>query len=97
MWDIAYLIGGSFDAPSRVAVERALVDEYLGGLHAAGVAYDADTCWRDYRHGALWGVVMSVIATILAAETERGNDLLTLMAARHGRHALDLESMSLVD
>jgi hypothetical protein len=60
------------------------------------VAYDTDVCWRDYRHGSLWGVVMSVIATILAVETDRGNDMLTIMAARHGRQALDLDAMALL-
>ena len=66
-------------------------------MASAGVRYDTDACWRDYRHGALWGVVMSVIATILAVETDRGNDMLTVMAARHGRHTLDLDAMALLD
>lgn len=97
MWDLAYLIGGSFDPVVRPTVERELLTEYLARMAAAGVQYDVDTCWRDYRNGALWGVVMSVIATILAAETDRGNDMLTLMAARAGRHAIDLESMASLD
>jgi hypothetical protein len=96
MWDIAYLIGGSFQPPDRAEVERDLVDDYLARMRTAGVDYDADTAWRDYRLGAVWGVVMSVIATILAAETERGNDMLTVMAQRHGRHAIDLQSLELL-
>ncbi len=96
MWDIAYVIGGSFEPSVRATAERDLVADYLARLVAAGVAYDADTAWRDYRLGAVWGVVMSVIATILAAETERGNDMLTVMAQRHGRHAIDLDSMGLL-
>jgi hypothetical protein len=97
MWDLAYMIGGSFEPSTRAAVERDLLSEYLARMAAAGVSYDTDTCWRDYRHGALWGVELSVIATILAAETERGNDMLSLMAARAARHALDLDSMALLD
>lgn len=97
MWDLAYLIGGSFEPAVRAQVERELLADYLDRLSAAGVPYDADTCWRDYRTGALWGVVLSVIATILAAETDRGNEMLTLMAARAARHALDLDSMALLD
>lgn len=96
MWDIAYMIGGSFEPTQRASVERELIADYLARMAAAGVAYDADTAWRDYRLGAVWGVVMSVIATILAAETERGNDMLTVMAQRHGRHAIDLDSMGLL-
>jgi hypothetical protein len=96
MWDIAYMIGGSFEPTERARVERELIADYLARMAAAGVDYDADTAWRDYRLGAVWGVVMSVIATILAAETERGNDMLTVMAQRHGRHAIDLDSMGLL-
>jgi thiamine kinase-like enzyme len=97
MWDLAYMIGGSFEPATRAVVEQELLADYRQRMAAAGVPYNADTCWRDYRNGALWGVVMSVIATILAAETDRGNDMLTLMAARAGRHALDLDSMALLD
>lgn len=97
MWDLAYVIGGSFGRDVRAANERALLDEYRRRMAVEGVAYDADTCWRDYRLGALWGLAMTVIATILAAETERGNDMLTTMGQRHGRHAIDLESMRLLD
>ena len=96
MWDLAYLIGGSFLPPERARVERGLLEHYRQGMAAAGVEYDAETMWRDYRHGALWGVVMTVIATILAAQTERGDAMLTVMAQRHGRHALDLQSLDLV-
>jgi hypothetical protein len=96
MWDIAYMIGGSFEPSERATVERDLIADYLARMSAAGVDYESDTAWRDYRLGAVWGVVMSVIATILAAETERGNDMLTVMAQRHGRHAIDLDSMGLL-
>lgn len=96
MMDLAYLFGGCFDPKHRAEVERDLLVDYHARLTAAGVVYDADTMWRDYRVSALWGVVMTVIATILAAETERGNEMLTVMGQRHGRHALDLDAMDLL-
>ena len=96
MWDIAYLIGGAFEPADRAKAERDLIDDYLARMRAAGVEYAADTAWTDYRLGSVWGVVMSVIATILAAETERGNDMLTVMAQRHGRHAIDLQALDLL-
>jgi hypothetical protein len=96
MNDVAYMIGGGFLPDRRAAVERDLVDLYRQRLNAAGVAYDADECWRDYRLGSIWGVIMTVIATVYAAETERGNDMLTAMGNRHGRHALDLDALSLL-
>ena len=36
---------------------------------------------------------MTVIATILAAQTERGDRMLTVMGQRHGRHALELDAL----
>lgn len=96
MNDLAYMIGGGFEPEKRAAVERDLLDDYRQRLGAAGVDYDADTMWRDYRVASLWGVIMTVMATMLAAETERGNDMLTAMAQRHGRQALDLDALALL-
>lgn len=96
MNDIAYMIGGGFEPDRRAAVERSLVEEYRRRLVAHGIDYDADTCWRDYRVASVWGVIMTVIATVYAEETERGNAMLTAMGNRHGRHALDLDAVSLL-
>ena len=51
---------------------------------------------RIEGYASLWGVVMTVIATILAAKTERGNRMLTVMGQRHGRHAIELDALSLL-
>jgi len=96
MNDLAYMIGGAFEPQRRAAVERGLVERYRTGLEAEGIEYDADTCWRDYRLASLWGVIMTVIATVYAQETDRGNDMLTAMGNRHGRHALDLQAIALL-
>jgi hypothetical protein len=37
---------------------------------------------------------MSIVGSTLVARTERGDDLFTLMANRHGRHTLDLDALS---
>lgn len=94
--DIAYLLGGAFEPARRAEVEHGLVEQYHRGLQAAGIEYSFDDCWRDYRVGSIWGVVMTVIATMYAAETERGNDMLVAMGNRHGRHALDLDATALL-
>jgi type IV secretory pathway TrbD component len=96
MWDVGYAIGGSFEPGERARVERDLVEEYRRHLTARGVAYRSDTCWQDYRLGAVWGVIMTVLAASMAQTTERGDAMLTTMAARHGRHAIDLESLALL-
>lgn len=94
--DVAYLLGGSFEPARRAEVETDLIRRYHERLVASGVDYSFDDCWRDYRVGSVWGVVMTVIATMYAAETERGNDMLVAMANRHGHHALDLDAMGLL-
>ena len=95
--DLAYLISGSHpDAARRAAVERDLVEGYRGAMGAAGVDLDAGAMWRDYRVGSLWGMVITVIATVAAARTERGDDMFVAMATRHGRQALDLDALALL-
>ena len=51
---------------------------------------------RDYRWGALHGVLIAVLATVMAEHTERGDDMLSLMAIRHAKHAIDLNVLDLV-
>lgn len=94
--DVAYLLGGAFEPARRAEVERDLIESYQRRLTDAGVQYSFDDCWRDYRVGSVWGVVMTVIATMYAAETERGNDMLVAMGNRHGHHALDLQALELL-
>ncbi|WP_420452991.1 phosphotransferase [Ilumatobacter sp.] len=95
--DLAYLVSGSHpDAAERASSERDLVAEYRASMATAGVEIDADDMWRDYRFGSLWGMIITVIATVAAARTERGDDMFVAMAQRHGRQALDLEALSLV-
>jgi len=94
--DVAYCLGACMPPATRAAVEQDMIRSYVRGMQAAGVNLDFDRAWRDYRHASLWGLAMAVIATVLAAETERGNDMLTRMAQYHGRHALDLDAISLL-
>jgi hypothetical protein len=93
--DVAYCLGACMPPDTRAAVEGDMLKDYVARMQAAGVKLDFDTAWHDYRHASLWGLAMAVIATVLAAETERGNDMLTRMAQYHGRHALDLDALAL--
>jgi hypothetical protein len=92
--DLAYAIGGSFEPDVRAQVERDLVEDYCARLASAGVDYPVEECWRHYRINTTWGVVMSVIATMLAAQTERGDAMLATMLRRHARHAIDLDALA---
>jgi aminoglycoside phosphotransferase (APT) family kinase protein len=94
--DVAYFIGGAFAPDARHEVERDLVETYRRRLTAGGLTYSPEDCWTDYRWGSLHGVLITVLATSMAAQTERGDRLFTLMANRHALHAIELEAVELV-
>jgi hypothetical protein len=94
--DIAYLIGGSLPLERRALIEGDLVEDYRRRHNAAGLDYSQDACWRDYRWETIRGVVIGVVATMFAKQTQRGDELFTLMISRHARHALDLDVLALL-
>jgi Phosphotransferase enzyme family len=95
--DVAYFIGAAMPAEVRRDVEADLVQGYHAGLVAAGVTgYEWDRCWLDYRRGAWAGLIMAVAASMLVERTERGDEMFLTMAARHSRHALDLDAPGLL-
>ncbi|HVR29528.1 MAG TPA: phosphotransferase, partial [Thermoanaerobaculia bacterium] len=95
--DVAYFLGAGLLPAHRRACEEAIVREYHDRLLAAGIAgYSWDDCWADYRRGTFAGFLVTVIASMIVQETERGNEMFTVMAQRHSRHALDLEAAELL-
>jgi aminoglycoside phosphotransferase (APT) family kinase protein len=91
--DVAYFLGASLLPEVRRPVERDLVRTYYDDLLARGIrGYDWAQCWSDYRRGAFAGFAVTVVASVIVQETERGNEMFTVMARRHARHALDLGS-----
>lgn len=96
MVDVAYVIASSCDPDVRPSIEGDLVESYRSQLVSAGIAYDSETCWRDYRFGSCWGLAITVLATSMAARTERGDDLFVRMATQYGQQCLDLDSLALL-
>ena len=95
--DVAYFLGAGLLPEDRRAHEEALVRDYLGRLHAAGVqGYGWDACWEDYRRGTWGGLIMAVAASMLVERTDRGDEMFLTMARRHARHALDLDAAALL-
>ena len=80
----------------RAASERDLVESYRSHMASAGVDQTADALWRDYRHGSLWGVLMSVMAAMGAERTERGDEMFVAMVTRHARQALDPDALEIL-
>lgn len=95
--DLAYVISGSLPDPDeRGAVEGDLVADYRDRMAGAGVELSAEVLWRDYRHGSLWGVIMTVMASAGAERTERGDQMFRAMAQRHARQAVELEALAVL-
>jgi len=96
--DVAYFNGAGLLPDERRKVERDLVREYHDALAKAGVSdYAWDDCWNDYRRGTFAGFGVTVIASMLVVQTERGDEMFTAMARRHSQHALDLDAAEFLD
>jgi hypothetical protein len=88
---VAYFLGAGLLPELRREVERDIVAGYHRALVERGIhGYELDACWDDYRRGTFAGFGVTVIASMLVQQTERGDDMFTAMARRHARHALDL-------
>ncbi len=93
MTDVAYFIGAGILRDERRAQEQSIVEKYHQALLAAGIQdYDFDGCWRDYRRATFAGFSVTVIASMMVQQTERGDQMFTAMADRHSQHALDLSA-----
>jgi hypothetical protein len=95
--DVAYFLGAGLLPEIRRDVERGVVEDYHRELCEAGVAgYAWERCWADYRRGVFAGFAVTVVASMLVEQTERGDEMFTAMARRHARHALDLGAEELL-
>jgi hypothetical protein len=89
--DVAYFLGAGLVSEDRRRVERDIVGAYHAALQAAGIGdYSWQRCWGDYRRGAFAGFAVTVIASMLVQQTQRGDEMFITMARRHSRHALDV-------
>ena len=89
--DVAYFLGAGLLPEVRRPVEEEIVRSYHARLAAAGVRdYPWERCWQDYRRGAFAGFAVTVIASTMVEQTQRGDEMFVAMARRHSRHALDL-------
>jgi hypothetical protein len=89
--DVAYFLGAGMLPAARRPVEQEIVRAYHDRLRERGVEdYPWACCWEDYRRGSFAGFGVTVIASMLVQQTPRGDEMFTVMARRHSRHALDL-------
>jgi aminoglycoside/choline kinase family phosphotransferase len=94
--DLAYFLGSSLPVEHRREHEGSLVRHYYDVLTERGAPLDWAHCWTEYRKFAFNGVLAAIGAAMLVKRTDRGDRMFCAMADRHARHALDLESLSLL-
>jgi hypothetical protein len=95
--DVAYFLGAGLLPETRRDAEQTIVRDYHAALGRAGVeGYPLERCWQDYRRGTFAGFAVTVVASMLVQQTERGDEMFVAMARRHARHALDLGAEELL-
>ncbi len=95
--DLSYFLGAGLSIDDRRTHERDLVAHYHRELVRRGVVgWSLEECWSSYRFYAFAGVVMSVVASMIVTQTDRGDDMFMAMATRHLRHAIDLDAAALL-
>lgn len=96
--DAAYFIGGNLLPDVRRHHEEALMRHHFDALLDRGVR---DLGWdeyrRLYRHGSWHGVYMAVGASMLVAQTERGDRMFTTDLIRHIHHSIDLDAFDALE
>ena len=96
--DLAYFTGTSLEPELRSAAERDLVQCYHQALLGYGITdYDADTCWQDYRLGAVQVPLLVALGTAFASTTERGDDMMLAMLSRGCRAIRELDTLELIN
>ena len=96
--DAAYVIGGNLLPDARRGAEDMLMRHHFDALLDRGVRdLDWDEYRRLYRHGSWLGVFMTVGASMLVAQTERGDAMFTTDLDRHVRHAIDLDAFDVLE
>jgi hypothetical protein len=95
--DLAYFTATSLAPEVRSEIEDDLVRRYHEALLGYGVAeYDADTCWRDYRLGAIQAPLITGLGFAFAASTERGDEMILTMLHRGCRAIRELGTLDLI-
>jgi hypothetical protein len=96
--DLAYFTGTSLEPELRSDVERSLVEAYHGALMAYGITdYDSDTCWQDYRLGAVQVPLLVALGTAFASTTDRGDEMMLAMLSRGCQAIRELDTLELIN
>ncbi len=95
--DIAYYLGTALAPDMRRQHERDLFDMWVNGLLVAGVSKnDTLDLWDNYRRDGVSGFIMGVLASMIVAQTPRGDTMFLEMCGRSAVMILDHDGASLI-
>ena len=95
--DLGYFLGNSLMPVDRRASETELVGVYHDTLLGYGVKdYSLEQCFDDYRYGQFQGLMITVLAAVGLAHTERGDNMFMVMSSRACEAIRDLDSLALL-
>jgi hypothetical protein len=95
--DVAYFLGSGLSPEVRREHERDLLRVYHETLLSQGIAdYTFERLWRDYAWYSYSGFVVTVVASIMVTQTERGDRMFMAMAQRYSEQVIDLEVEQLI-
>ncbi|MDT5230797.1 MAG: hypothetical protein QOI39_1297 [Mycobacterium sp.] len=81
--DVSYFLGTSLPQDVRANHERELIADYHCRLQSFGVnEFSIDQCWMAYRAHAIYGLVLTIPASLSVERTARGDDMFATMARR---------------
>ena len=93
--DVAYFLAGALSPDERRQNEAALLDRYLAGLQAHGVAgYSRADLARDYGRGGFLLFLTAFFAAMVVKQTARGDDMFIQMLGAASRHILDHDALA---
>lgn len=89
--DLAYFLGASLPTDLRRAHFDELLATYFSELGGRGPA-TVDEVREGVRRHTFFGILMTIVPSVLVEQTERGDEMFLTMFARHCELALDLDS-----
>lgn len=89
--DLAYFLGASLPTDLRRAHFDELLATYFAELGGRGPA-TVDEVRAGVRRHTFFGILMTIVPSVLVEQTERGDEMFLTMFARHCALALDLDS-----
>jgi len=94
MFDVAYLLGTSFNRDVRTSCERDQIHRHVDELAAAGVTgWTFDDAWAAYRKAAFAVLLMLVPSTGSVRRTDRGDAMLSRLIQYGAQQVIDLDAL----